>query len=166
MIKSQITILQQAQHYLMGVSEQQYCEIISPLFMSSAGAHIRHILDHYHAMIVGMKSGVIDYDQRTRGGSVESEPHAALQAIDKIIMFLNGLSEQALQQTVKLSTEVSVTNKQVMIAETTLAREVIFVGSHAVHHLATIKHIALTQKIDVAEELGIAPATATFLRAG
>jgi len=35
-----------------------------------------------------------------------------------------------------------------------------------VHHLATIKHIAQMQNVNVDKDLGIAPATATFLRVG
>ncbi|WP_299663008.1 DinB family protein [uncultured Psychromonas sp.] len=166
MIESQLIILQQAKTYLTSVSEQQYTQIISPYFMSSAGAHMRHILDHYYAIINGLSEGLIDYDKRSRGGIIESSPKAALQSIQEISDFLNALTAQQLQQTIKLSTEISVTDKQVAIVDTSLAREIIFTGSHAVHHLATIKHIAQAQEIEVEGSLGIAPATATFLRAG
>jgi len=164
MIESQLIILQQAKTYLKSVSEQQYTQIISPYFMSSAGAHMRHILDHYYAIINGLAEGLIDYDTRRRGGIIESCPQAALQSIQEISDFLNALTEKQLQQTIKLSTEISVTDKQVAIVDTSLAREIIFTGSHAVHHLATIKHIAQAQEIEVEGNLGIAPATATFLR--
>ncbi|MBB1273385.1 MULTISPECIES: DinB family protein [Psychromonas] len=166
MIESQLIILQQAKTYLTSVSEQQYTQIISPYFMSSAGAHMRHILDHYYAIINGLSEGLIDYDKRSRGGIIESCPQAALQSIQEISDFLNALTAHQLQQTIKLSTEISVTDKQVAIVDTSLAREIIFTGSHAVHHLATIKHIAQAQEIEVEGSLGIAPATATFLRAG
>ncbi len=166
MIESQLIILQQAKTYLTSVSEQQYTQIISPYFMSSAGAHMRHILDHYYAIINGLSEGLIDYDKRSRGGIIESSPKAALQSIQEISDFLNALTAHQLQQTIKLSTEISVTDKQVAIVDTSLAREIIFTGSHAVHHLATIKHIAQAQEIEVEGSLGIAPATATFLRAG
>lgn len=164
MIESQLIILQQAQTYLASVTEQQYTQIIQPHFMSSAGAHMRHILDHYYAIINGLEKGLIDYDKRSRGGSIETSPQAAEQAITEIITFLSSLSAQQLHQTVKLSTEISVQDKIVAIVDTTLAREVIFSGSHTVHHLATIKHIAQLQEVEVEGSLGIAPATATFLR--
>ncbi|TEW54608.1 hypothetical protein E2R68_07860 [Psychromonas sp. RZ22] len=166
MIESQLIILQQAKTYLTSVSEQQYIEIISPSFMSAPGAHIRHILDHYYAIINGLETGLIDYDQRSRGGVLESSPQAALESIMEIELFLSELTEQQLQQTLKLSTEISVKSKQVVIVNTTLAREVIFVGSHAVHHFSTIKQISQIQKLKVDSGLGIAPATATFLRTG
>jgi uncharacterized damage-inducible protein DinB len=166
MIESQLIILQQAKHYLASVSELQYTQVITPTFMSSAGAHMRHILDHYYSVINGFPEGLIDYDKRSRGGVVESSPKAAQEAIEAISTFLKSLTTEQLQKTVQLSTEISVVDKQVAIVDTTLGREIIFVGSHAVHHLATIKHIAQAQEVEVEGDLGIAPATATFLRTG
>ena len=164
MIESQLIILQQAKTYLACVSEHQYTQVITPTFMSSAGGHMRHILDHYYSVINGLPEGLIDYDKRSRGGIVESCPKAAQASIAEISAFLTSLTIEQLQKAVKLSTEISVVDKQVAIVDTTLGREIVFVGSHAVHHLATIKHIAQAQQVEVEGSLGIAPATATFLR--
>lgn len=164
MIASQVIILQQAQTYLASVTDEQYTEVISPFFMSSAGAHMRHILDHYYAIINGIGENEIDYDKRSRGGVIEKSSEAAQSSIVEIIVFLKALSASQLQQTIKLSTEISVEDKQIAIVNTTVAREIVFAGSHTVHHLATIKHIAQMQNVNVSGSLGIAPATATFLR--
>lgn len=164
MIKSQLIILQQTSQYLSSVTQSQYSQVLSPAFMSSAGAHIRHILDHYYSVINGLPKRMIDYDKRSRGGIIERCPKAALQSIKEIRTFLMALTAEQLQQKIKLSTEISIKDKQVLIVDTTLAREIIFVGSHAVHHLATVKHIAQSQKITIDSALGVAPATATFLR--
>ena len=53
MLKSQLEILAQAQNYLINVTESDYTKILTPNFISSAGAHIRHIIDHYLAVITG-----------------------------------------------------------------------------------------------------------------
>lgn len=164
MISSQIGILEQARSYLISVKPCQYKEIVTPLFISSAGAHMRHILDHYIAIENGLAIGVIDYDKRSRGGVIESDINAALALISQIESFLSSLSASQLKQSILLSTEVSVEKKQVEIVETTLARELIFAGSHAIHHFAMIKQISQAQHIAIPEQLGIAPATATFLR--
>ena len=50
------------------------------------------------------------------------------------------------------------------VIPTTEIRELVFVGSHAVHHYALISIIAQLQGIETEENLGIAPATASFLR--
>lgn len=165
MINSQICILAQAKNYLYAVTASQYTQIVTPLFISSAGAHIRHILDHYTAIITGLKTGIVDYDKRSRGGSVETDIDSALALITEIECFLLSLSEKQLQQTIQLSTEVSVEFKQVERVNTTLARELVFMGSHAIHHFAMIDQISKAQKLVTPEQFGIAPATATFLRA-
>ncbi|WP_022940666.1 hypothetical protein [Psychromonas hadalis] len=164
MIHSQINILKQAQSYLCSVTASQYNEIVKPLFISSAGAHIRHILDHYRAIITGLEAGLIDYDKRSRGGCVETDIDEALTLITQIEKFLLSLSPTQLQQTLQLSTEVCVERKQVEVVGTTLARELVFVGSHAIHHYAMIEQISKAQKLATPEQFGIAPATATFLR--
>ena len=78
MVKSQLEILAQAQSYLINVTESDYTKILAPNFISSAGAHIRHIIDHYLAVITGFDKKLIDYDVRTRGGNIEYFPHLTL----------------------------------------------------------------------------------------
>lgn len=164
MINSQVNILLQAEIYLRAVSSEQYREVVSPLFISSAGAHMRHILDHYQSIINGLQTGCIDYDKRSRGGAVENDINAALSLISDIESFLTSLSQEQLQQKIQLSTEISVERKLVEIVDTTLARELIFSGSHAIHHFAMIDQISKAQKRSTPDKFGIAPATATFLR--
>ena len=164
MISSQINTLSLAKSYLNAATPCQYTEVISPTFISSAGAHMRHILDHYVAIMNGVEIGLIDYDKRRRGGSVEKDINMALQQITKIEAFLLSLTDQLLDKSIKLSTEISVEKKQVKIVSTTLARELIFVASHAIHHFAMIEQISKAQKSSTPEQFGIAPATATFLR--
>lgn len=164
MINSQITILEQAEIYLNAVSDYSYTQIVKPLFISSAGAHMRHILDHYKAIKAGLDKPFIDYDKRERGGEVETSSVIALKEVKKIKAFLLSLSQAQLKQQIILSTEVSITEKQIELVETTVARELVFSGSHAIHHFAMIDQIAKAQQLDVPEQFGIAPATATFLR--
>lgn len=164
MINSQIKILLQAKNYLRVVTSDQYREVVSPLFISSSGAHMRHILDHYLAIMDGLQSAMVDYDKRSRGGCIETDCEAALWLISKIESFLLSLTAMQLSSPIQLSTEVCVEEKQVEVVETTLARELIFAGSHAVHHFAMIDQISKTQKMTTPDKFGIAPATATFMR--
>jgi hypothetical protein len=164
MIASQLNILTLAKSYLTSATSSQYTEVVSPLFISSAGAHMRHILDHYIAIMKGLEVGLVDYDKRSRGGTVESDINAALKQLTKIESFLSSLNDEIMAQHIKLSTEISVEKKQVKIVSTTLARELIFVASHAIHHFAMIDQISKAQKSSSPEQFGIAPATATFLR--
>jgi hypothetical protein len=164
MIGSQINILTLAKGYLTSASPTQYNEVVGPLFISSAGAHMRHILDHYIAIMSGLEVGLVDYDKRSRGGLIESDANAALKLISEIETFLLSLTDRQLKQSIMLSIEVSIEKKQVEIVNTTVARELIFAGSHAIHHFAMIKQISKAQNLVTPEQFGIAPATVTFLR--
>ncbi len=164
MIKSQIEILEQAQQYLNTVSTLDYTSIASPNFISSAGSHIRHIIDHYLAINLSMSTGIIDYDIRHRGDNIETSPLLANQKIKDITLWIKEIKEHELNKTFTLSTEISIKNKKIQTVQTTLARELIFAGSHAVHHYAMITQISFAQKTQVDPNFGIAPATATFIK--
>lgn len=169
MLTSQLEIIEQGQLYLNKVSKKNYTAIISPNFISSAGCHMRHIIDHYLAIISGIEKKLIDYDVRGRGNQLESSPILAIEELNKIAIWIKSLSNGELNKVIMLTTEVSVTNKNVQKVQTSLARELVFAASHAVHHYAMIAQITLAQtaseqQTGLPQEFGLAPATATFIR--
>ncbi|XPF93266.1 hypothetical protein ACM9HF_14715 [Colwellia sp. RE-S-Sl-9] len=164
MLTSQLEILEQGRLYLNSVTQEDYVEIISPNFISSAGSHIRHIIDHYQSVITGMETDLIDYDLRLRGSKVEENPQLAINKLDEIAAWMQNLTNSDLNRMIPLSTEVSTSNKKVQVVQTTVARELIFAGSHAVHHYAMITQITFAQSTTANTAFGIAPATATYLR--
>jgi hypothetical protein len=168
MLTSQLEIIQQGQDYLKSLlinkTSDNYREVISPLFISSSGTHMRHIIDHYLALIAGLSQGLINYDVRHRGDKVELEPELAQAKLHQIAYWLQSLASTDLNKTMVLSTEISVTETKILSVPTSLARELIFAGSHAVHHYAMIAQISQQQKMDLPDSFGIAPATATYLR--
>jgi hypothetical protein len=164
MIVSQLAIIEQAQTYLSSVSQEQFTQIISPQFISSAGSHIRHIIDHYLAIKRGINKQLIDYDERSRGRAIEKSPALAKKALIDITQWLHTLSPQQLEQQVALSTEISILSKKTQLVQTSIARELIFASSHAVHHYAIIAQIAHHQQKQLPTNFGLAPATATYLR--
>lgn len=164
MLTSQLEILEQGRLYLNSVTQEDYVEIISPNFISSAGSHIRHIIDHYQSVITGMETDLIDYDLRLRGSKVEENPQLAINKLDEIAAWMKSLTSSDLNRAIPLSTEVSTSNKEVQVVQTSVARELIFAGSHAVHHYAMITQITFAQTTTANTAFGIAPATATYLR--
>ncbi|NQY88070.1 MAG: hypothetical protein HRT51_10045 [Colwellia sp.] len=168
MLTSQLEIIKQGQDYLNSLlnnnNKTNYREVFSPLFISSAGAHMRHIIDHYLALIAGLPLGKVDYDVRHRHSKVEQEPQLALDKLVQISYWLNSLTRTDLTRTLTLSTEISVHEQKVQSVPTSLARELIFAGSHAVHHYAMIAQIAQQQEMVLPSSFGVAPATATYLR--
>ena len=164
MLNSQLEIIKQGQQYLHNVSQADYTAIISPNFISSPGAHIRHIIEHYQAIISGFESKLIDYDDRNRGGQIESSPQLALQILTEIAHWIKNLLKSDLEQIITLSTAISVTNKTVQHVQTSVARELVFAGSHAVHHYAMIAQIASTQNVSLPQSFGLAPSTLSFIK--
>lgn len=168
MLTSQLEIIKQGQDYLNTLINNNngadYRKVLSPLFMSSAGAHMRHIIDHYLALIAGLPLGKVDYDVRHRNSKVALEPELALDKLAQISYWLKSLVSTDLTRALTLSTETSVHEKKVQSVPTSLARELVFAGSHAVHHYAMIAQIAQQQEMVLPSSFGIAPATATYLR--
>jgi uncharacterized damage-inducible protein DinB len=166
MLTSQLEILEQGRLYLKSVTQEDYVEVISPNFISSAGSHIRHIVDHYLALISGLDDKLIDYDKRVRGSDIELSPTLAIDKLNEISDWINNLTEAQLNTLVTLKTEVSVISQNVQKVQTSIARELVFVGSHAVHHYAMIAQISYAQTKALPHTFGIAPATATYMREG
>ena len=164
LIQGSKDILAQGENLLNAMSDKEYCNVISPWFTSSTGEHVRHLLDHYLAIKSGVESGCIDYDARSRGSEIETNKHAALALIKDTKQWLSLLSQDDLNTTLQCSTEVAVTQTLRANAGTTLARELIFAASHAVHHYALMAISAQMQQVNVEHGLGLAPSTATFLR--
>lgn len=48
-LEGQLEKVQQAKDFLMDLPAENYQLVITPHFVSSAGTHMRHILDHYLA---------------------------------------------------------------------------------------------------------------------
>lgn len=164
MISSQLEIIEQAKAYLSNLSEHEYRQVIQPHFSSSAGAHMRHIIDHYQALRLGAVVGQVDYNVRNRDSDIEQDPAAALEALVDIEMWIKQLSDEQIAQPISVISEVSIKAQSSKTTQSSLGRELVFVASHAIHHysLLAIIHSFLGGVND--ESFGVAPATATFRR--
>lgn len=164
MLTSQREVLEQARVYLQSVRPRHYVQVLRPQHTSSAGAHMRHILDHYRGLIAGEQTGVVDYDLRHRGDPIETEPQAALICLGEVERWL-GHVDLSMERTLLVRSEISVSRQHSVTVPSTLAREVMFVGSHAVHHYAMIGQITWQQGGASDQSFGLAPATASHRRA-
>jgi uncharacterized damage-inducible protein DinB len=127
-------------------------------FKGTIGGHVRHCLDHARSLLDGLSTGVIDYDHRIRGTTIETDPIAAREEIRR----LRHLAEDA-------ATRCAAAPVRVVIMPTrdgasielgsTLGRELTFVLSHTIHHNATIKGMAVTMGVALPTAFGYAPST-------
>jgi hypothetical protein len=163
-LEGQLETVQQAKEFLLGLTAENYQVVIKPHFASSAGTHMRHILDHYLALQDGLNQGLVNYNKRNRFSNVESCPQTALLAWQKIEQWLKEVSLLDADFPLTIACETSVNKTQNTYTKSTLARELVFVSSHAVHHFSLLAVInSLLGNIDE-DNFGIAPSTATYLR--
>ncbi len=166
-VKGNLEAIDQCISMLNGISAEHYTTVCSPAVSSSIGEHFRHILDIYRSVMLSLgkeKTDVIDYDKRRRGAACETDIAVAQREFAALRSWLLCLDDSLLIKNVEVKTEVSLGETVQVLLSSSVLRELIFVSSHAVHHLAIISTIARLQNIGVDGSVGVAPATASFLR--
>lgn len=127
---------------------------------SSIGAHIRHCLDHFTCLFRGLESGGVDYDARERTPSLETDPDVARQAIADAGARIEALSNGAVDFAFRC--EIAPGKGRSEMAST-LIRELAFLSSHTIHHVALMAVVANLAGIDTPEGIGLAYSTQTYL---
>ncbi|MFT5083286.1 MAG: hypothetical protein ACI9Y1_001327 [Lentisphaeria bacterium] len=169
-IKGNIEAIDQGLRLVSALSDAQYQYIATPYVKSSVGQHFRHVVDMFFALINAKVLDCVDYDVRRRGASVESERLVAIAELERIRVWMLGCLDPAVLRSlakidsIAVQTEVTLEDTHSVVLSSNLVRELVFTSSHAVHHYALISVIAKFQGVELEENLGIAPATATFLR--
>jgi uncharacterized damage-inducible protein DinB len=160
-------VLQQGSSLIQQLTDAQYTSAVETYACSSIGAHFRHMLDMYLALmpvlVASDRASMIDYDVRRRGAPVESCRHAAIAELDSYRQQLDQYT-RSFDIVVTVKTEVCIESTQHAAVQSTLARELAFVSTHAVHHFALIKVIAKLLGASVDASVGLAPASASFMR--
>ncbi len=159
-----LDVAAQAQTLITGLSDEQYTHIALPYLQSAIGGHMRHILDVNHAVTGWPVNALVDYDVRRRAHPVETERDIALQEWRHIVDWLETLDEADMVSPVSVKSEVCLSHQACAQMPSTLGRELAFVSSHAVHHLALIRVSLCAQGIETDEHFGLAPATLSHQR--
>lgn len=129
---------------------------------SSLGCHVRHVLDHYSALQLGVTTGEINYDKRSRDSVIETD---AEQAKEKVYSLITWLNENITTDVhLKMKTEISATKQETITIDSSLQRELIYLLNHTVHHMAQVTLALRIMGITINGQIGIAPATLTHLR--
>jgi hypothetical protein len=134
----------------------------SELTSSPIGKHVRHIIDHFLAFRAGVTSGTIDYNLRNRETLLETSHTMALNTLNEFEDWLE--STILAQQVITIISEVSVSQCESTSMTSNINRELAYLISHALHHIAYTKLLAISFGLTMPSHLGIAPATASYLR--
>ncbi|BBB25305.1 DinB family protein [Amphritea japonica] len=164
MISSTVNILDQLQDFISSIDAATYQASHKPMFDSSIGQHLRHILDMFQALIQNSDASVINYDIRQRGIPLETIQQEGIVALDSVRQWLTGLTTADLQRNVTILTEVDIDEQFSVQLSSSFGRELAFASTHAIHHLALMATIAKVLGCQVDAQYGTAPATATYLR--
>ncbi|MBN49095.1 MAG: hypothetical protein CMN85_06090 [Spongiibacteraceae bacterium] len=161
LIQANIEVLEQFRQLLETVGRQGYAE--APALVDyGVGRHLRHVLDHYHALRAGLDSGTVDYDIRDRNSAVESDFDLACETISDWQRWLQACNST--ERLLKVKSEISLTETQHVIVESTVQRELCYVAAHSTHHLAYASLIARMLGAEIDATVGLAPATASNVR--
>lgn len=159
LIDANVGFLEQALELLGEVDEATYVAAPVP-GLSSAGAHLRHVLDHYAALLDGAADGSVDYDRRRRGTAVEQDRVAAAVRTRDLMSRLLALPEDG-EFAVAVQTDCG---QPVGSARTrsSVGRELQFLVSHTVHHFALIRAVLAGSRVSLPDDFGVAPSTLAY----
>jgi uncharacterized damage-inducible protein DinB len=159
-----MTILQQLQAVIGCLRDEQYSMKPVGVVQSSIGAHVRHCLDHVRSLLKAIETGELDYDQRDRGTAIETGRAAALAAIKSMRNRLANLTEDVIDQPLRLSVLMTCDGLPFRF-ETSVGREMAYVLSHTIHHNALVGTMVKTLGGWLPDRFGYAPATVAHERA-
>jgi uncharacterized damage-inducible protein DinB len=157
-----IRVLRELAEFVASLSDAQYTGPTNGSQSSSIGSHVRHSLDHVTALLAGANGGAVDYDQRRRGTDVETSRRKAFDRIAELEAELTCIGEDALDKPLVVVGLMTADGPPIR-TRSSIARELLFVLSHTIHHNAMIATAAKKLGASVPPRFGYAPATIAFL---
>jgi uncharacterized damage-inducible protein DinB len=158
-----VALLRQLADLVVSLSAEQYTRNPVGVVESSVGGHVRHSLDHVHALLRGLRSGEMSYDHRDRGTDVERDRLAAVDAILRLEQELTAFPWHEGRHLITLSALVAPDLPPVRVL-TSPGRELAFVVSHTVHHNALIRVMVKLLGGELPADFGYAPSTVAHHR--
>jgi hypothetical protein len=150
--------LNEIKNVLLQLTNEQYTFQSATIFGATIGQHVRHILEFYQSIFIGLESKIINYDNRERNFLIETDSRIAIQVIDEICSKLK--ESKSDRQIILEGNFCKEEGKQIKI-ETSFLRELAYCLEHSIHHQALIKvgllEVNCLNYID--DTFGLAPAT-------
>lgn len=124
----------------------------------SIGEHLRHCLEHFQCFFVGIDAACIDYDMRSRNPDIERFPARFVEAMDEVVSRLNLLDQASLTMPLYVRTLCGSSGERAEVS-TTLGRELAFLCTHVIHHVAIMKQLAISMGVMFPNGFGVAYST-------
>ncbi|MCG6658136.1 hypothetical protein HOP52_10255 [Halomonas campisalis] len=157
LIEENLQALSQLRELVAELAPEHYRRPFGAQGRHSLGKHVRHIIDHYDALMAGAGVGRLDYEARERDARLEDEPTLAAERLAELRADLVRIAEPV---STPLSLGYPTEGASVSLTlSTSLARELAFLTSHTVHHMAIIGLLAEQLDIALPEDFGVHPST-------
>lgn len=131
-------------------------------YSESIGGHIRHIIEHYESLIL-RESDQINYDLRKRDEYLEQNANEVERRVRLLIQELRGNILLQIEDPVSVSCSGGSHGEHLFANLSSVGRELCFLNSHCIHHLAIIKPICNQLDIPMDQYFGYAPSTIAYL---
>ena len=131
----------------------------APPYAGPVGAHLRHVVEHYEALVRGLPRGEIDYDGRPRDRELEANPALARTRLLALRQALCAWTPDTMNRPVQVLGLVGFAGEFDFRAISSVGRELVFLASHAVHHFALLADHLQRHGVPVPAHFGKAPGT-------
>jgi hypothetical protein len=138
----------------------------APAYAGPVGSHLRHVIEHYEALIFPACHGVVNYDSRPRDVELERSAQVARARLLALLQRLLPEYRLSLDEPLSVRGKGGPGGEFDFTVGSTIGRELVFAASHAVHHFALLKAHCQQQGISVGANFGKAPATVAHERDG
>ncbi len=128
------TLFAQLQYLLEQLTPAQYTEKLPALHGSTAGQHLRHIIEFFEELNKGYASGTINYDNRQREAVVEQDKTIATE---KLLCILSSVKKENKVLFLEMCYDAEPSHTETIA--TNYYREWAYNIEHTVHHMALIK---------------------------
>jgi hypothetical protein len=130
----------------------------NPGAYAAVGPHVRHCLDHFRLLLDGWPTGAVDYDARERDARAERDPVVAREVLRGITGGLAAIRPHDLAREIRV-TQSAAPGRPPLASRSRLERELVFLSSHTIHHIAIMVLAARAAGVTVPAELAVAYST-------
>lgn len=131
----------------------------APAYAQRTGPHLRHVIEHYEALVLRDADDVVDYDRRPRDRELERDPRLARARLCALKQQLAGWPDAVLAQPLSVNGQGGPAGEFDFATVSSIGRELVFLASHATHHYALLQLYCEQQGIATDPNFGRAPAT-------
>jgi hypothetical protein len=135
-----------------------------PAYAGPVGSHLRHVIEHWEALVLAHETGCVDYDARLRDALLAACPARARRRLHALQQTLQTWDAATLSAPVRVRGLCGLAGELPFAVDSSVGRELAFVASHAVHHFALLAPHCLASGIPIDADFGKAPGTVAHER--